>query len=155
MATNYTNGLLTGGLGIGIPACAMMITATTFNLGPCGIDIKFVADTGYSKVFQPGEIASMYQPVPDNLQPFPPEILDKMYTPYQVPVEKTKIQFKLRIGEKVFEREYLVRANRRKIVIRVLNVVNATKDLMKATVKNLKTVFHKISVRVKNFKNHK
>lgn len=155
MATNYTNGLLTGGLGIGIPACAMIMTANIFTIGPCMVTITVKGDIGGSRPLAPGEIGSFYQPVAPELQPFKPEVLDKMYTPYQVPVLKDQITIRIKLGDKEIERQYLVRKNRRKIIINVLNLINNTKERMHVTAKNIKTVFHKAVVRITNFKNHK
>ena len=137
------NGLLTGGLGIGLAATDMMITATVFTIGP--ISITVLPDASGSKPLQAGEIKDFYKPVdPINRQPSS----EPFYTPYQVPVKKKHVKVELKFGNFEIEKEYLVREDRIKVLIKVLNLVGRVQNGLRFTVRGLRRIATKAYVKV-------
>lgn len=142
------NGLITNGLGVDLPADAMIITATTFTLGPVNISVPVIG-TGGSIPLQPGQVQDFYKPVDQvNLQPKQ----EPFYTPYQVPVKKKVVKITLKFGEKEIEKEYSVREDKLKIIIKVLNFVNRVKSGISMQVRNLKRIATKASVKILRFR---
>lgn len=148
---NLTNGLLTGGLGVDMPACAMIMTAWHFNLGPCFFEAKVSSvSSGGSKPLAPGEIHNFYKPIDPTIfdKDFDPSILTNPLIQGEPQYVKTLVTVRIRVGERMVEREFAIPKRRAKIIVKVLNIMNSTKAKLTATVNRLTMTVHKISVKI-------
>lgn len=95
--------------------------------------------------FNPGEIQNFYKPVDD---------------PYLVPRDREEqflrkykhVQIHFKMGNFEVEKDYQVPENRAKAIVKVLDVINATRDRIMVTASGLKRVTTRITVAVKNFR---
>lgn len=141
-AGDKINGLITNGLGVGLPACAMMMTATTFTLGPVVITLG-----GGSRPMPPGTAKDFYKPVDRiNLQDPP------FYTPYNVPVKKCIVKVNLKFGDREIEKEYAIREQRLKVLVKVLNFTKRVQGGISVMVVNMKKIATRASVRILRFR---
>lgn len=112
------SGLITGGLGL--PAGMGILT---YHFSLFGTKLTVSSGSGYSKVFQPGEIANFYKPVnPTTPQPIQP--------PFYVPVRITKqelITVEFTFGDKTILKEYAVSKQRLIAVVRIFKFVDVTR----------------------------
>lgn len=154
---NLTNGLLTGGLGVDLPACAMIITAK-FNLGPCGVAVSVGESANFAAggpVLQPGEIHNLYQPVKNVDSIRNTYTQPEYYVRPETPVKKNVVKLTFRFGEKETTKEYLVRAERLKIVVKLIDIVNRTKDKASIIVKGMKKLATRAKLGIKWIRNRK
>lgn len=133
-------GIITGGLGR--PACLGMIINTPFQLA-CFRVKPFVPPIGGSIPLEPGEIHGFYQPVDPSM--FGDFVDPSVYGKKYVKVTITSRFFK---GEK----EYLVDAEKIKIIIKIANLINRTKEKIKVTAGNIRRISTRASAVVKNLR---
>jgi hypothetical protein len=88
----------------------------------------------------------------DDIQNFwKPVQLEEPLQRYDVDTRKKKlVTIKITLGERVVEREYIVLAEKANHIIKITNVINATKDKIKAVAKILGIVYTKAKVVVNN-----
>lgn len=141
--------IITGGLGR--PACRGMITSLPFQL-VCEVIVPPIPPTkavsGGSIPLAPGEIQDFYQPVDSSLGTQPSEGQFADPSVYGKKVVKVTMRFQ----DHVVEKEYLVTDKRAKHVIRIINLVNATKARMKVMASNIHRVTTRAVVKVKNLR---
>jgi len=145
------NGLITNGLGVDLPACAMIMTATTFTLGPCSAAIV-IPPAGYysggSVPMAPGEAKNFYKPVDRvNLQP-----AKDFYVQHKVPVKKRIVTVKLTFGDRTTEKEFMIRENKLVVLVKVMNFVKRVSGGISVKVADLKRVTTRAAVRILRFR---
>lgn len=132
--------------GLGLDAGDGTLITTSWHL--LGLNILVSTEMGTSGGSYPlalGEIKNLYRPVPPEMQPY---LTPYNYDPF---TKKSVVSVKVEFGKKTFEKNYLISKKRAKTAVSVLNFVNATKDKVSTTVKNLKAVAVRAIIRVKNF----
>lgn len=100
-----------------------------------------------TRPLQPGEIAQLYQPLPDWQQYYiVPRDQEAEYLRRFLPVMIT-----MKFGNVEVEKQYMVPTERARAIFKSVSVVNATRDRMSAAVHNLKRVTTRAVVVVSNF----
>lgn len=133
------SGLITGGLGLPV---GMGILTYHFSL--FGTRLNVSTGSGYSKVFQPGEIANFYKPVnPTTPQPIQP--------PFYIPVTLNKqelITVEFTFGDNTFMKEYVVSKRRLSAVVKILKFVDVTRREITAKLVSVNRVTTEIKMSV-------
>jgi len=152
------NGIITGGLGVGLPACCNLITMR-FHLGKrCHIDVippvippvHIQEPGGGSYPMAPGSAKNIFQPVGQ------PRIPIGANPPFYVPVSD-KLgdkagQFKFTVvwDNKEVIKDYVLPNRSGRIVINLLQITDVTRDKIKIMstnirkiTNNIKLIFHK------------
>ncbi len=109
------------------------------------------AGVGYTpyvaRPLQPGEIAQLYQPLPDYQQYYVvPRDQEAEYLRRFLPVMIT-----MKFGNVDVEKQYMVPYHRARVIFNTVSVINATRDRMSASVSNLKRITSRAVVVVTNF----
>lgn len=137
-------GIITGGLGR--PACQGMITMFPFSLY-CAV-VPAPLRGGGSIPLAPGEIQNFYQPVDPSLGTKPVEgnfVDPSVYG-------KKIVRIVLKFNGHTYESEYLVSEKRAKTVVKIINLVNATKARVRVMASNLHRVTTNALVKIKNLR---
>lgn len=143
---NFPAGILNT-KGLGLEAGDGTLITTTWHL--IGFNILVSLEKGNDGGSYPldfGQIKDLYKPVPAEQQPY---LTPYDYDPFR---KKTVVHIKMMMGETSFEKDYFVSAKRAKTIVSVLNFINATRDKMSATAKNLKKIAIQAIISVKNFR---
>lgn len=150
MAGLVTTKIITGGLGVNHKACDGIIT-THFSLYCREITPPVPPPVGGGGGPYPGHAWNKFDSAWDVFQP-----VDKdYYDPDKVYKTKKEIVLKMKFGEKTLERIYLVPIKRANIIIKVLNVINATTKQYKFAVSSAKRVLRGIRINITNFRKKK
>lgn len=148
-----TTPIITGGMGVNIPACQGLIMTTPFQL----LCILLPGVSGGGIPLQPGEIHDFYKPVDPkllkDLTEYPSEhdgeLVDlSVYGKKKVKVIITSSLFK---GEK----EFVITEKQRKILIEVGNFINVTQKHISVIAENIRNIASRAKVIVENFRWHK
>jgi len=136
------SGLITGGLGLN--ATEGMLT---YNFHLFTVFIITGGGGPYPhpnawNVIQPGKLAEFYKPV-DTTSQTPP-----FYVPVATP--KNHVIVRVVIGERTFEKEYLVPQQNTRIIVNVLNFINKTFIKGHVVISNIKRLTTNITVKIKN-----
>lgn len=131
--------IITGGISC-LPACSGgLITAHIFHVVGC-VEVEVRPDVGGSYPLAPGEIGNQYQPVeaPAGLEDHPafyvrPDNRDIFNV-------RNHVTIRVKFGEHVTEKEFIVSPRRAKTIVRVAGFINRTEERMKAVVSNLRRV---------------
>lgn len=142
--------IITGGISC-LPACSGgLITGHIFSLAGC-IEVEVRPQVGGSYPLAPGEIATQYTPVD------PPQGLESHPAFYVRPDQKdifhnkNHVTVRIKIGDNVNEKEFIVSEKRARMIVRVANFVNRTEERIKAVVSNFRRVSTH-AVRALNFR---
>lgn len=151
---NLYNGLLTNGLGVGLPAHKTLITQF-FHLFTAEITVittPTVAPYGGSPPLPPGEIQNFYKPVNPSTFPEPldPSIFNHPIIVDEPRIVKDLIKIRVKFNNVEIEKEFAVPKRRAKIIVNIINFVNSTKDRMSVRIKNLKELKNKLFARIMN-----
>lgn len=155
LAGNAAHAIITKGLTCGqTTACenGTMLTAGPFTLFCVNPAVDPVGGGGgytpyVTRPLQPGEIAQLYQPLPDHQQYYVvPREQEAEYLRRFLPVMIT-----MKFGNVEVEKQYVVPQARARVIFNTVSVVNATRDRMYASVRNLKRVATRAVVTVTNF----
>lgn len=158
MVNKVTTAIITGGMGIGIPACSGLITAFPFQLLCIKLPPPPLRMGGGSIPLAPGEIQGFYKPVDPNIY-----IPDTKTTPTQQDGEfvDPKVFGKRHVAIKVTsrffegEKEFLIPEKRYSVVFKVMNVVNRTMEHMSMVATNIRNIATRAKVYIKNLRRHK
>jgi len=153
---NAAQAIITKGLSCGkTTACenGTMITAGPFTLfcidpflkkgggGPGGF-------YNVTRPLQPGEIQHLYQVLPDQQQYYVvPREKEAEYLRRYLPV-----LIEIKIGGTTIEKQYMVPQEKAQVLFNIVEVINATKDRMKAVVDSMKRITTRAVVTITNFK---
>jgi len=142
--------IITKGMGVGYKACDALIT-THFSLYCRDVVVPPVKPPAGGGGPYPGKAWNKFDSAWDVFKP-----VDKdHYDPSKVFKTKKEIVLKMKFGEKNLERIYLVPINRAKIIIKVINVINASAKHYKFAVSSAKRVLHGIKINITNFRKKK
>ncbi len=154
---NAAQAIIMKGLSYGkTTACenGTMITAGPFTLFCINPFLKKGGGGGgyYPKTvtrpLQPGEIQHLYKVLPNQEQYYiVPRDKEAEYFRRFLPV-----LIEVKIGGKTVEKQYMVPLERAQVMFNIVEVVNATKDRMKAIVSSMKRITSKAIVTVTNFR---
>lgn len=149
---NLTNGLLTRGLGVDLPACKTLITMN-FHLFTLEV-IPGVAAYGGGVPLAPGEIKDFFKPIDPTTFPDPMDssFFNNPVVTGEPRTVKEIITVKLKIGERTIEKEFAVPKKRVKTIVKVANFINATKDKISITLSNIKRIKNNINTKIFNFR---
>ena len=140
--------IITKGLGVGYKACDALIT-THFSLYCRDVEPPTPPVGGGGPY--PGNAWNKFDSAWDVFQP-----VDKdYYDPDKVFKTKKEIVLKMKFGEKTLERTYLVPIQRAKMIVKVINVINASAKHYKFAVSAARRVLRGISVNITNFRKKK
>lgn len=154
---NAAHAIITKGLSCGqTTACenGTMITAGPFSLF-CVNPIpekQSGGGGGYMpnhvvRPLQPGEIAQLYQPVPDQQQYYVvPRDQEAEYLRRYLPV-----RIELKIGNVEVEKQFMVTTDKARIIFNNVQMMNTTKERISVAVSGLTRVVTEIVVKVTNF----
>ena len=147
--TNATAAIITKGLTCGLTrACenGTSITAGRFSLF-CGLS-AVPASSGGSRPYAPGEIGQLYQPVP------PQDMYYVVDRSREAEFLRTRVPviIKFEMGEYKVNKEYLVPEERARVVVKVVNMLNVTKERITVTLSNIKRTYSKAKVKLSNFR---
>lgn len=132
--------------GLGAPACNGLIT-TRFDLLVFSAHIATPADHGGSHPMLPGEIQNFYKEVPAEQQPYLiPRDQNFDLTP------KRHVVLTVKFGEKTLEKEFLVSDKRARMIVKILNFANTTKERVNVTLSGFKKVVKSTLIKVKNLR---
>ena len=156
--SNFPAGrIITNGLG-GNAGDGLVIT-TSFHLF---VNFQIIVSPptvfGGSRPLAPGESINFFKEVPqDKLHP---SLRDSFYIPSKYDIRpKNHVIIKISFGEKTFEKEYLILKEKTEIVIKMINLINNTKDKVKISTSKIKHIATRVLLKIKNlkttFKNHK
>lgn len=101
--------------------------------------------TFYVRPLQPGEIANQWQPINN---------------PYLIPLDKEKeyfqrsklVMIKMKLGDREVDRTYAIKENQAKILIKVVNIINVTRDRLKIFGSNIKRIASRAIIKVRNLR---
>lgn len=98
--------------------------------------------------FNPGEIQDFYQPVPEEQQFYvvPREKEAEYFRRHKI------ITMRIKLGDYEVEKEYSVPESRARVIVKALNVVDATRSNIKVTASNIKRLASEAIVTVKNLR---
>lgn len=98
--------------------------------------------------FNPGDIHKFYKPVSQENQYYvvPRDQEAKYFQRHKIIVMKVKL------GERTIEKEYSVPEKRANVILKVMNVMNATINNIQTSVSNIKRITSEAVVSVKNFR---
>lgn len=159
MAGVAAHAIITKGLTCGrTTACenGTMLTAGPFSLfcvNPPTGDASSGGGGGYipnvvTRPLQPGEIAQMYQPVPDQQQYYiVPRDQEAQYLRQYSPVMIT-----LKLGSVEVEKQYMVPKGKARAIFNTVQVINTTKERISVFVSNLKRITSDAIVKVTNLR---
>lgn len=113
---------------------------------------NYVAAVG-SRVYAPGEIANLYQPIDPNTGL-------KTNEPFLVPMDKEAeyfqknkvITLKINFAGKQFESQYAVPENRARKLVEVMNFINSTRNKINVAINGFKRVASVAIVEARNFR---
>lgn len=129
--------------GLGRSACFGMITADPFGLVCLAIVPPRSLEAG-SIPLEPGEIQDFYQPVP-------PEYVEGTLADPRV-WNKKKARIKIFSDKFKIDKEYLVTEDKAKMIVKVLNIINATRSNMKVAITEVKRITTRAIVKVSNIR---
>ncbi len=121
---------------------------------------NYIAAAG-SRVYAPGEIAQMYQPIdPKTGLRIDAKKQDGVEEYLVVPMDKEAeylagnkiVTVTFNFAGKTMEKVYSVSNHRAKTIVEVINVVNATKDRISVTLSGLKRVTTRAIVEIRNLR---
>ena len=154
---NAAQAIIMKGLSCGkTTACenGTMITAGPFTLFCINPFLKQGGGGGgyYPKAvtrpLQPGEIQHLYQVLPDQQQYYiVPRDQEAEYLRRYLPV-----LIEIKIGGTTIEKQYMVPQDKAQVLFNIVEVINATKDRMKAVVDSMKRITTRAVVTITNFK---
>ena len=144
------NGIITGGMGVGLPACCSLITMK-FHLGKrCNIEITPVVPpqplqtSGGSLPMAPGSAKNFYQVVGE------PRVPIDTHAPYyiQTNIENKAGQFTFTIqwDDKDIVKNYIIPNNSGRILIKLLQINDMTRTKIKVISSNIINVTNKVKV---------
>lgn len=148
------NGLLTKGLGVDLPACKTLITMQ-FNLFTLDVSVPLgSAGYGGSPPLAPGEIHDFYKPIDPETFPDPldPSFFTNPIVTGEPRTVKEIVTIKMKIGDRIIEKEFAVPKKRIKIIVKVANIINSTRDKFNIVISNIKRVKNNITTRIFNFR---
>ncbi len=150
ISLDVKGGIITGGLGR--PACKGLITMGTFSLWCEVVPVKEKGgNSGGSIPLAPGEIAGLYQPVEGGSSAVGlPGGEGALVNP--AAYGKRVVRVAVRLNDRLFEKEYLVSDNRAKHVIKIVNLINATRTKMMVMASNIKRITTNAVVKVQNLR---
>lgn len=147
MAGLATTRIITGGLGVNVKACEGLIT-THFSLY-CRPVVRAPVVSGGGGPY-PGaawnkvdDISNFFQPVQD------------VYDPTKIYKTKKQVVIKVDFGTFHMEKIYLVPVQRADALVKVLNVINATRLQININVKKMRRILHNIKISIRNLKRKK
>lgn len=147
--------IITKGLSCGITrGCesGTMITAGPFSLF-CGVvlvDPEVLngdSGSGGGVAYNAGPISVSHSPS------FPSDPQNQVLVPLdpnQTFEKRAPITLKLKWGETKIEKIYMVRLNKLKVAIKIINLINSTTHGLKVRVNNIKKINHRITIKIKS-----
>ena len=145
------NGIITGGLGVGLSASCNLITMK-FHIGKkCHIEVvpitSIPTNTGGSQPLAPGAVKNFFQPVGQ------PRIPIGANPPFYIPVTDklgTKVgqfQFTVKWKDKEIIKDYVLPNRTGRIVINLLKITDVTREQIKIVSTNIKRIATNIKLK--------
>ena len=100
-----------------------------------------------TRPLQPGEISQLYQPLPDSQQHYvvPRDQEAEYFRTF------TPVKIELKIGKIEIDKQYMIPQGKARAIFNTVNMINATKDRVSASVSNIKRITSRVVVSVTNF----
>lgn len=154
---NLTNGLLTRGLGVDLPACRALITMH-FHLFALEVVITPPpGGMGGSRPLAPGEFKNFYQPVDPST--FPGDVDQSMmgHPIFLGDLKDVKeiVAVKVTLNGRTIEKEFAVPIKRAKVIIKVANFINTTRERMHVVADNIKERKNKLIAKIYKIRSKK
>ncbi len=140
--------IITGGISC-LPACSGgLITSWIFSLANC-VEVE-IAQVGGAYPLAPGEIADLYKPTdaPAGLEDHPAFYVRPEDQDLRI---KHHVIVRLKFGDSVTEKEFIVSPKRSMTIVRVANFTNRTVERMHVVANNFRRITKHV-VRVTNFR---
>lgn len=142
--------IITNGLG-GNAGDGLVIT-TQFHLYPLPIVVTVVGTGGGSRPLAPGEINTFYKPVQSHMLP---QGMPDYLIPKDFRADGKIVKISVQLRDKTVEKEYVVHPKTGDILVKILNLLQKSKDSVSVLVKNIQKVSNKGKVLIKNLIKHK
>lgn len=137
------NGLLTKGLGVRLPACFSLITAR-FSVFVKIVQKTYGGGGGGGAIIPPSIFNGEDQSLLNH-----PIFIDE---PRKV---NNLLSLKIKFGDKIIEKEYIVPKNRLNFTIKIIDIINSTNKKTNIKIKNIRELKNKLFAKISKIKNYK
>lgn len=148
-----TTPIITGGMGVGIPACRGLIMALPFQL----LCIVLPGVSGGGIPLQPGEIQDFYKPIDPKIfkdLTEQPGIQDGEFVDVSV-YGKRKV--KIIVASSLFkgEKEFMITERQKRTIVEASNLINTTFKYMSIVAEDIRSIASRAKIIIENLRWHK